>query len=64
MTSEMPDLKCGCEHEDHFSEEGPAGTKHRTKHAYASVSAGEKRGLYVGRICDRCAETCMTDYLI
>ncbi len=51
---------CGCEHTNHFNDDsGP-----KTKHDYASVEAGTKKALYVGEICDDCAETCMKDYLV
>jgi len=55
----IPEM-CYCEHTNHFNDHlGP-----QIKHEYAKVNAGEKKALYVGSICDDCAENCMQGYLI
>lgn len=51
---------CGCEHENHFDAKREASGEHE----YLAVPAGARSALYVGKICDHCAETCMVNYLI
>ena len=45
---------CACEHSSHFY--GPG-------HGYASVPVGTRRAFHVGLVCDRCAASCMVEYL-
>lgn len=50
---------CNCEHTVHFSDEhGP-----RSDHEYMSVPACERRAMYVGRVCDHCADTHYADVI-
>lgn len=47
--------QCNCEHGEHF-DNGPG-------HEYLAVPSGERTARYVGRVCDKCAQTHMADYL-
>jgi hypothetical protein len=57
---------CNCEYFEHFTGEGDTeGTSpNRIKHVYRGVPSGKHRAQHVGPICDKCAETCMKDFLI
>lgn len=52
---------CLCEHEDHFSEDGPAG--HHVQHPY-----GAERpvmfwcGQITGPVCTSCANNCLAEW--
>lgn len=48
---------CGCEHNEHFDGINPK------IHAYLGAVAGDKTAIYVGVVCDECAETHMKDYI-
>ena len=48
------DDPCNCEHVDH--EDGKA-------HRYMGVPAGTRHAMFVGRICDECADGHMSEYL-
>lgn len=55
-----PANPCNCEHTSHFNDQyGP-----QTGHDHLAVEAGKNAALYVGPVCDKCAATCMADYLI
>ena len=47
----MIENPCHCEHED-------------CHHAYGSVPAGTRRAMYVGLVCDVCAETHYADVML
>jgi hypothetical protein len=49
---------CNCEYFEHF------GETTRTKHEYRGVPSGKHRAQWVGPICDKCAQTCMKDFLV
>jgi hypothetical protein len=53
---------CNCEAAEHFDFDSVQFGVERG-HDYLAVPAGERHALYVGRICDLCADTHMKDYL-
>lgn len=55
---------CQCEHSNHFHDAPYAQPSPRVRHVYQSVPAGSQRAMYVGAICDECAEQCMAQYLV
>lgn len=55
-------VPCGCEHKSHFVKGGDIPLNR--KHDYLAVPAGTRWAQFVGAVCDTCAETCMTGYLI
>lgn len=46
---------CGCEHAVHDDGGG---------HAYMKVRAGVRRAQHVGAVCDDCADSCVSEYLL
>lgn len=55
--------QCQCEHESHF-DPSEINETDRTDHLYLDVPAGTSKAVYVGSICDHCAETHMSDLLV
>jgi hypothetical protein len=42
---------CNCEHED-------------CRHPYMGVTADDRSAVWIGPVCDECAETCVADFLV
>lgn len=47
---------CNCEHASHFDSTLP-------DHPYREASAGELRAMFVGHVCDSCAQGHMKRYI-
>jgi hypothetical protein len=56
----MANAMCNCEHAKHFDDE----PEPQTGHDYMAVPAGKHSAMFVGPVCDKCAETCMSKYLV
>ena len=62
---------CNCEHISHFPLDEVIGftisdwSLAGTGHAYCADMPSERNAsaIYVGKVCDECAATCMRDYL-
>lgn len=50
---------CGCEHNNHCTDDGPLPGYHD----YGKALAGRHGALWVGPVCDPCAADCMAEYL-
>ena len=47
---------CNCEHASHFDDS-------MTDHPHMGVPSGELRAMFVGRVCDSCAQGHMKRYI-
>lgn len=54
--------RCNCEHASHFADNDFGIPK--TGHDHMAVPAGDSQAQWIGAICDDCAATCMSDYLV
>jgi hypothetical protein len=52
---------CQCEHVSHFTD---LPQRDASQHEYLAVPAGERRALWVGPVCDACANGHLSDLLV
>lgn len=67
LTDDLRRQPCNCEHSRHFDfqvDVSGVTTRIDDVHTHMSVPAGTHSAEYVGPVCDDCAVTCMTGWLV